>query len=102
MNAVQTDPSQNPQFTFSASSNLVIGSTVTQTGSPLAAVNINGFPGPVVFRSPLVYNGTMLMGSQGLGITDLSQLYTTLELDAAGNSFTNMTFWRGKIIIGDG
>lgn len=100
MNAVQTDPSQNPQFTFSASSNLVIGGTVTQTGSPLAAVNINGFPGTVVFKSPLVYNGTMIMGSQGLGITDLSQLYTTLELDAAGNSFTNMNFWRGKLIVG--
>jgi autotransporter-associated beta strand protein len=100
MNAVQTDPSQNPQFTFSASSNLVIGGMVTQTGAPFAVVNINGFPGTVLFKSPLVYNGTMTMGSQGLGIDDLSQKYTTMELDAAGNSFTNMTFWRGKIIVG--
>jgi autotransporter-associated beta strand protein len=100
MNAVQTDPSQNPQFTFAASSNLVIGSTVTQTGSPFAAVNINGFPGTVVFKSPLAYNGTMTMGSQGLGVDDLSQKFTTMELDSAGNSFTNMTFWRGKIVVG--
>lgn len=100
MNAVQTDPSQNPQFTFAASSNLVIGGSVTQTGSPLAVVNINGFPGTVRFMSPLVYNGTMTMGSQGLGVDDLSQKYTTMELDAAGNSFTNMNFWRGKIIVG--
>ena len=100
MVAAQTDPSQIPQVTFSASTNLVVMQAVTQSGTPNLALNINGFPGVVQFEAPLRFNGTMTMGSQGLGIDDLSQLYTTLELDAPGNAFTNMTFWRGKIIIG--
>jgi hypothetical protein len=100
MIATQTDPSQYPQVLFSASTNLTIGGTVSQSGTPNVALQINGFPGTVRFQSALQFNGTMLMGSQGLGIDDLSQKYTTLELDYPINTFTNMTFWRGKIIIG--
>ena len=100
MIAAQTDPSQNPQISFSASSNLTIGGSVTQSGTPNVTINMLGFPGTVRFQSPLHFNGLMIMGSQGLGIDDLSQKYTTLELDSPINTFTNMNFWRGKIIIG--
>jgi autotransporter-associated beta strand protein len=100
MVAVQTDPTAVPQINFSASSNLTIGGSVTQSGTPNVVLNMLGFPGTIRFQSALHFNGQMVMGSQGLGAMDLSQLYTTLELDAPNNSFTNMNFFRGKIIIG--
>ena len=100
MVSMQSDPSQLPQVTFSGNTNLVVMQQVTQSGAPALNLNIYGFPGVVQFKAPLQFTGTMLMGSQGLGITDLSQMYTTLELDSPGNAFTNMTFWRGKILIG--
>ena len=89
-----------PQVYFEGATNLVIAGPVVQTGA-LIDVQINGFPGTVDFKSPLQFNGTMRMGSQGLGIDPiLAQWYTTLRLDSSNNSFTNMLFWRGKIIIG--
>ena len=101
MNGIQTDPSQNPTISFSASTNLTISGPVSQIGAPKLAMNILGFPGTVRFQSPLVYNGTMTMGSQGLGVDPiLTQEYTTMELDSSANAFTNMLFWRGKLIIG--
>jgi autotransporter-associated beta strand protein len=97
---IQLDPSQNPQITIGGSSNLTISGPVTQSGSPLLSLNIEGFPGTVKFESPLQYNGTMRMGSQGLGIDpDLTGKITTLELASSNNAFTNMLFWRGKIKI---
>ena len=97
---VQSGSTLLPQVYFEGVTNLVVQGPVAQSGTPID-VQIAGFPGTVDFKSPLQFSGTMRMGSQGLGIDPiLTQWYTTLRLDSSNNSFTNMLFWRGKIIIG--
>jgi autotransporter-associated beta strand protein len=102
--AVQTDKSQDVQTTFrGGAGGLALNGVITQIGAPTLSLNINGaMPGTVAFNQPLVWKGLMTLAdsyfSQLQG--DASVLINTMELNAAGNSFTNFTLSRGKLRIG--
>jgi autotransporter-associated beta strand protein len=102
--AVQTDNSQNCVANFNGgSTKLVLNGAITQTGAAQMSLNFNGaMPGSIALNQPLVWSGliTMVDNYSSTNLGDDAYVINTLELNAAGNSFTNFVLDRGRIRIG--
>jgi hypothetical protein len=85
------------------SNKLVLNTTITQTAPVQMNLNFNGaMPGTIALNQPLVWSGVVNLSDNytSRNIGDASVCITTLELNAPGNSFTNIQVTRGKLRIG--
>jgi hypothetical protein len=100
--AVLTDNSETAYASlYGGFPRLVLNGTITQSGAPVMNLNLNGtMPGTITLNQPLNWNGAITLGDNSTNTDTSSTTINTLELNAAGNSFTNFSLLRGKLRIG--
>jgi autotransporter-associated beta strand protein len=102
--AVQTDDNQNCDVNINGGfPKLVLNGQITETGAKFMDLNLNGtMPGTIALNQPLVWRGQISLQDRNILISagNPATNINTLELNAAGNSFTNFILGRGKLRIG--